>query len=155
MTEPIAVLVLVLTAGVFAFLIPFASHRTHLLLLSRRAREEIRDPWPEDDLPVVTVQLPMYNERAVAERAIDAACALDYPPDRLEVQVLDDSDDRMQKKIRNAQLLKVPFMVIAGQDDLEAGAVSFRYRDGRQDNGIPIDDAIQRVVDSVSTKEQV
>ena len=56
----------------------------------------------------------------------------------LRVEV-DDSDDRMQKKIRNAQLQKVPFMMIAGDDDVEAGAVSFRYRDGRQDNGVPVD----------------
>ena len=62
----------------------------------------------------------------------------------LRVEV-DDSDDRMQKKIRNAQLQKVPFMVIAGDDDVEAGAVSFRYRDGHQDNGVPIDEAIARV----------
>ncbi|MGZ4453973.1 MAG: threonine--tRNA ligase, partial [Nocardioides sp.] len=61
---------------------------------------------------------------------------------RVEV---DDSDDRMQKKIRNAQLQKVPFMLIAGDDDMEAGAVSFRYRDGRQDNGVSVDEAIARV----------
>ncbi len=93
MTEPTAVLVLALTAAVFAFLIPFASHRSWLLYLSRRTRSEIRTPWPERELPHVTVQLPMYNERAVAARAVDAACALDYPADRLHVQVLDDSDD--------------------------------------------------------------
>jgi threonyl-tRNA synthetase len=61
----------------------------------------------------------------------------------------------MQKKIRNAQLQKVPFMVIAGHDDIEAGAVSFRYRDGRQDNGVPVDEAIQRIVDAVASREQV
>ncbi|HET9499670.1 MAG TPA: threonine--tRNA ligase [Marmoricola sp.] len=72
----------------------------------------------------------------------------------LRVEV-DDSDDRMQKKIRNAQLQKVPFMVIAGDQDVEAGAVSFRYRDGRQDNGVPIDEAIQRVVEAVETRAQV
>lgn len=72
----------------------------------------------------------------------------------LRVEV-DDSDDRMQKKIRNAQLQKVPFMVIAGADDVAAGAVSFRYRDGRQDNGVPLEEAIQRVVDAVATREQV
>ncbi len=93
MTEPISLTVLALTAGVFAFLIPFASHRTYLLFLSRRPRPEIREAWPEDRLPRVTVQLPMYNERAVAARAIDAACELDYPPELLEIQVLDDSDD--------------------------------------------------------------
>jgi len=68
---------------------------------------------------------------------------------------LDDSDDRMQKKIRNAQLQKVPFMVIAGDNDVEAGAVSFRYRDGRQDNGVPIDEAIARVVAAVESRAQV
>ncbi|KQW43022.1 threonine--tRNA ligase [Nocardioides sp. Root1257] len=72
----------------------------------------------------------------------------------LRVEV-DDSDDRMQKKIRNAQLQKVPFMMIAGADDVAAGAVSFRYRDGRQDNGVPIAEAIQRVVDAVASREQV
>ena len=56
----------------------------------------------------------------------------------------------MQKKIRNAQLQKVPFMLIAGDDDVEAGAVSFRYRDGHQDNGVPVEDAIARVVDAVA-----
>ncbi|CAB4944936.1 unannotated protein [freshwater metagenome] len=72
----------------------------------------------------------------------------------LRVEV-DDSDDRMQKKIRNAQLQKVPFMIIAGNDDIEAGAVSFRYRDGRQDNGVPIDEAIERVARAVAAREQV
>ncbi|WP_242532887.1 threonine--tRNA ligase [Nocardioides sp. S5] len=72
----------------------------------------------------------------------------------LRVEV-DDSDDRMQKKIRNAQLQKVPFMMIAGNDDIEAGAVSFRYRDGRQDNGVPLDEAIERVAHAVASREQV
>ena len=71
---------------------------------------------------------------------------------RVEV---DDSDDRMQKKIRNAQLQKVPFMMIAGDQDMEAGAVSFRYRDGRQDNGVPVEEAIERVVAAVASREQV
>ncbi|MEO7351018.1 MAG: threonine--tRNA ligase [Marmoricola sp.] len=72
----------------------------------------------------------------------------------LRVEV-DESDERMQKKIRNAQLQKVPFMIIAGDNDVEAGAVSFRYRDGRQDNGVPIDEAIARVVEAVSSRVQV
>ncbi|KAA1426878.1 threonine--tRNA ligase [Nocardioides antri] len=71
---------------------------------------------------------------------------------RVEV---DDSDDRMQKKIRNAQLQKVPFMVIAGDQDVEAGAVSFRYRDGRQDNGVPVAEAIDRVAAAIASREQV
>ena len=72
----------------------------------------------------------------------------------LRVEV-DDSDDRMQKKIRNAQLQKVPFMMIAGNDDIEAGAVSFRYRDGRQDNGVPVDEAIERIQAAIASREQV
>jgi threonyl-tRNA synthetase len=68
---------------------------------------------------------------------------------------IDDSDDRMQKKIRNAQLQKVPFMVIAGDDDMAEHAVSFRYRDGHQENGVGVDEAIQRVVNAVTTKGQV
>ena len=72
----------------------------------------------------------------------------------LRVEV-DASDDRMQKKIRNAQLQKVPFMMIAGDDDIEKGAVSFRYRDGRQDNGVPLAEAIERVQQAVATREQV
>ena len=72
----------------------------------------------------------------------------------LRVEV-DDSDDRMQKKIRNAQVQKVPFMVIAGDDDVAAHAVSFRYRDGHQENGVPVDEAIQRVLNVVATKGQV
>ena len=67
----------------------------------------------------------------------------------------DDSDDRMQKKIRNAQLQKVPFMVIAGDRDMEEGAVSFRYRNGDQDNGVPVDEAVQRVADAVAKRVQV
>ena len=72
----------------------------------------------------------------------------------LRVEV-DDSDDRMQKKIRNAQLQKVPFMLIAGAEDVAAGAVSFRYRDGRQDNGVPVAEAIERVLAAVASREQV
>ena len=71
---------------------------------------------------------------------------------RVEV---DDSDDRMQKKIRNAQLQKVPFMLLAGGTDTEAGAVSFRFRDGTQDNGVPVDEAVARIVDAIRTKAQV
>ncbi|MCW2779178.1 MAG: thrS, partial [Frankiales bacterium] len=65
---------------------------------------------------------------------------------RVEVDV---SDDRMQKKIRNAQKQKVPFMLIAGADDVEKGAVSFRYRDGTQENGVPVADAVEKVLQAV------
>jgi threonyl-tRNA synthetase len=68
---------------------------------------------------------------------------------------LDASDDRMQKKVRNAQLNKIPFMVIAGEEDQNAGAVSFRYRNGEQKNGIPIAEAIAEIKKIVSERTQV
>jgi threonyl-tRNA synthetase len=61
----------------------------------------------------------------------------------------------MQKKIRNAQKQKVPFMVIAGDEDMAAGAVSFRYRDGSQENGIPVDEAIAKIMKVVEERAQV
>jgi len=68
---------------------------------------------------------------------------------------LDSSDDRMQKKVRNAQMQKIPFMVIAGEEDQKAGAVSFRYRNGEQKNGIPIADAIAEIKKAVQERTQV
>jgi threonyl-tRNA synthetase len=68
---------------------------------------------------------------------------------------LDSSDDRMQKKVRNAQMQKIPFMVIAGEEDQLAGAVSFRYRNGEQKNGIPIKDAIAEIKKVVQERTQV
>jgi threonyl-tRNA synthetase len=68
---------------------------------------------------------------------------------------LDASDDRMQKKVRNAQMQKIPFMVIAGEEDQAAGAVSFRYRNGEQKNGIPIADAIVEIKKVIKERTQV
>ncbi|MGA7689810.1 MAG: threonine--tRNA ligase [Jiangellales bacterium] len=68
---------------------------------------------------------------------------------RVEV---DTSDDRMQKKIRNAQKSKVPFMLLAGDTDVDAVAVSFRYRDGTQRNGVPVDEAIDEIVRVVAER---
>ena len=68
---------------------------------------------------------------------------------------LDASDDRMQKKVRNAQMQKIPFMVIAGEEDQQAGAVSFRYRNGEQKNGIPIAEAIAEIKKVVAERTQV
>ncbi|CAM4059933.1 threonine--tRNA ligase [Helcobacillus massiliensis] len=69
--------------------------------------------------------------------------------------VIDDSDDRMQKKIRTHTKEKVPYLLIAGGEDQANGAVSFRMRDGSQDNGIPVDEAVERIVHSIAEKEQV
>jgi threonyl-tRNA synthetase len=104
-------------------------------------------PWLA---PVQVQAIPVAD--TFADYLYDVAKQLRAQGIRVEV---DDSDDRMQKKIRNAQLQKVPFMLIAGADDVEAGAVSFRYRDGRQDNGIPVAEAIQRVADAVASRTQV
>ena len=104
-------------------------------------------PWLA---PVQVVAIP------IAERHNDylqkVAAQLRDRGIRVEV---DEADDRMQKKIRNAQLQKAPFMVIAGDRDVEDGAVSFRYRSGDQDNGVSVDDAIARVADAVERRIQV
>jgi threonyl-tRNA synthetase len=68
---------------------------------------------------------------------------------------LDASDDRMQKKVRNAQMQKIPYMIIAGEEDMQAGAVSFRYRNGDQKNGIPIAEAIAEIIATVAKRQQV
>ncbi|CAN7453149.1 threonine--tRNA ligase [Knoellia sp. LjRoot47] len=68
---------------------------------------------------------------------------------------LDESDDRFPKKIRNASKSKVPFILIAGEEDRAAGAVSFRYRDGSQKNGVPVADAIAEVLAAVESRAQV
>lgn len=93
MPQPLAIAVLIATGGVLALLVPFALHRAYLLWLARhRPRRELSDAW-EGPLPPVTVQLPVYNEREVVERLVAAACRLDYPTEKLEIQLLDDSTD--------------------------------------------------------------
>ncbi len=104
-------------------------------------------PW----LAPVQVQAIPIAERHNGYLA-DVAARLRAAGVRVEV---DDSDDRMQKKIRNAQLQKVPFMLIAGDDDMAAQAVSFRYRDGHQDNGVSVDDAVARVTEAIAARTQV
>ncbi|MGZ5402741.1 MAG: threonine--tRNA ligase, partial [Aeromicrobium sp.] len=104
-------------------------------------------PWLA---PVQVVGIP------VAERHTDYLYELKAKLKALGIRVeIDDADDRMQKKIRNAQTHKIPFMLIAGDQDIEANAVSFRYRSGEQDNAVPVDEAIQRIVDAVEQRTQV
>jgi hypothetical protein len=93
MPEALAYITLLVTAGVLAMLLPFALHRTYLLWLSRRERPASREPLAESELPRVTIQLPVYNEIHVIGRLIDAVCRQDYPLDRFDVQILDDSTD--------------------------------------------------------------
>ncbi|RBQ14578.1 threonine--tRNA ligase [Spongiactinospora rosea] len=104
-------------------------------------------PWLA---PVQVVGIPIADAhvphlKAVAEKL--AARGI-----RVEV---DEGDERMQKKIRNAQKAKVPFMLLAGDDDVAANAVSFRYRSGEQKNGVPVDEAIGEIVDAVARRVQV
>ncbi len=94
--------------------------------------------------PVQVVGIPVHAD--FDGYLLDIAAQLKAQGIRADV---DTSDDRMQKKIRNAQKQKVPFMLIAGADDIAAGAVSFRFRDGTQDNGIPVDEAVARIVAAV------
>jgi threonyl-tRNA synthetase len=91
--------------------------------------------------PVQVLCIPVAAEYDAYLR--DVAAQLTAAGIRVE---LDLSDDRFGKKIRNAQTQKVPFMLIAGETDAAAGAVSFRYRDGSQNNGVPVADAIAEIV---------
>jgi threonyl-tRNA synthetase len=104
-------------------------------------------PWLA---PVQVVGIPVAERHA--DYLDDVAKRLKARGIRVEV---DHSDERMQKKIRTAQTQKVPFMVIVGDQDVEAGAVSFRYRSGDQDNGVPVDDAIDRIVEAIESRVQV
>ncbi|GAA4598202.1 threonine--tRNA ligase [Planotetraspora phitsanulokensis] len=104
-------------------------------------------PWLA---PVQVVGIPIAD--AHAPYLQDVAKRLRERGIRVEVDV---ADDRMQKKIRNAQKAKVPFMLLAGDDDVAAGAVSFRYRNGEQKNGVPIEEAIDEIVDAVERRVQV
>ena len=104
-------------------------------------------PWLA---PVQVVGIPIADAHAPY---------LDQVADLLREQGIraevDASDDRMQKKIRTAQRQKIPYMLIAGDDDVAKDAVSFRYRDGSQRNGVPIADAVAEIVGAVRDRIQV
>ena len=94
-------------------------------------------------IPIADAHVPYLNDIAARLRARGI---------RVEV---DDADDRMQKKIRTAQRQKVPFMLLAGDDDVAKGAVSFRYRSGEQKNGVPVAEAIEEIAAAVASRIQV
>ena len=104
-------------------------------------------PWLA---PVQVVGIPVADE--FADYLDDIAETLRSHGVRVEV---DHSDDRMQKKILNHTKSKVPFMMIAGAQDRDAGAVSFRFRDGTQENGIAIAEAVERILAAIASKSQV
>jgi len=94
-------------------------------------------------IPIAEAHVPYLQDVAARLRARGV---------RVEV---DAGDDRMQKKIRTAQRQKVPFMLLAGEDDVSAGAVSFRYRSGEQRNGVPVAQAMDEIVDAIAQRVQV
>ncbi len=104
-------------------------------------------PWLA---PVQVICVPVAGE--FNDYLISVAEGLRAAGVRVEV---DTSDDRMQKKIRNAERVKVPYILIAGGEDAADNAVSFRYRDRRQKNGIPIDAAIAEITGDIAARRQV
>ncbi|WP_041939653.1 MULTISPECIES: threonine--tRNA ligase [Frankia] len=104
-------------------------------------------PWLA---PVQAIGIPITDEHVPYLDGV--AAKLSAHGVRVEV---DSSDDRMQKKIRTAQKQKVPFMLLAGDEDVAKGAVSFRFRDGTQRNGVPVDDAVAEILDAVTRRLQV
>ncbi|HTF41011.1 MAG TPA: threonine--tRNA ligase [Propionibacteriaceae bacterium] len=104
-------------------------------------------PWLA---PVQVMAIPVASEHN--DYLLRVADRLRAEGIRVEV---DTSDDRMQKKIRNAERVKVPYILIAGAEDAAANAVSFRYRDRRQKNGIPIDAAISEIMGDIEARRQV
>ena len=97
--------------------------------------------------PVQVVGIPIREDHA--PHLAEFVAKLRAQGIRADVDV---SDDRMQKKIRNAQQQKIPFMAIAGDDDVAAGTVSFRYRDGSQRNGVPLEEAVAHVMEVVRSR---
>ncbi|MEN9740954.1 MAG: hypothetical protein RLZ72_1220 [Actinomycetota bacterium] len=99
--------------------------------------------------PTQVVAVPVAEE--YADYLADVVAQMKAAGIRAE---LDASDDRMQKKIRNHTVAKVPYILIAGEEDRAKGAVSFRFRDGEQVNGIPVADAIARIADIIERRSQ-
>jgi threonyl-tRNA synthetase len=104
-------------------------------------------PWLS---PVQVTAVPVADE--YLDYLYDVAELLRAKGIRVEV---DSSDDRMPKKIRNASKAKVPYVLIAGEEDRSKGAVSFRYRDGSQRNGVPVDEALEEILTAIRTRAQV
>ncbi len=104
-------------------------------------------PWLS---PVQVTAIPVAE--AFQAHLFDVADALRAEGIRVEVDI---SDDRFAKKIRTAQKSKVPFILIAGEEDRAMGAVSFRYRDGTQKNGVPVTEAVSEIVAAVRERRQV
>jgi threonyl-tRNA synthetase len=98
--------------------------------------------------PVQVVGIPITEDQVEHLRGVEKALRAKG----IRVNV-DASDDRMQKKIRTHTTQKVPFMLLAGAKDVEAGAVSFRFRDGGQINSVPVTDAVEAIAGWVARRE--
>jgi len=168
MTSPDA-LVLVSYFFVLSILGIYGWHRYYLVYEYRRNRDRVPGPPPRMiDAPVVTVQLPIYNERYVVDRLVDAVCAIDYPKDRLEIQVLDDSTD----ETRDIAELAVRRLAARGYDikylhrtdrtGFKAGALDVGLRVARGEfiaifdaDFVPPADFLRRTVPYFSTDEKL
>ncbi|MFC2625232.1 threonine--tRNA ligase [Propionibacterium acidifaciens] len=136
---------------------PDGSHRRPVMIHSAKLgsverfigvlTEHYAGAFPAWLSPVQVVGIPVAGE--FNDYLAGVAARLRARGVRVEI---DDSDDRMQKKIRNATRQKAPFMLIAGQTDRAAGAVSFRFRDGSQFNGVPVDEAVERIVSHIASR---
>jgi hypothetical protein len=149
--------------AILLLLVPFGAHR--MLLLWRRLRKPARpvsSRW-EGSLPVVTVQLPVYNEANVVARLIDAACSLDYPPERLEIQLLDDSDDETSRiaadRVAYWRRLgrRIEHVRRGGRQGYKAGALAEGVRRARGDfflvldaDFVPRADLLRRILPPLS-----
>src|SRR5437660_4850548 len=153
-----------LTLAVYFFVLivlaVYGWHRYYLVYLYMRNRD--REPQPgalPDPLPVVTVQLPLYNEMYVADRLIDAVCRLDYPRDRLEIQVLDDSTDEtrgiaeLAVRRSEAQGIDIKYYHRTDRTGFKAGALEAGLKVARGEfvaifdaDFIPTPDFLQRLI---------
>ncbi len=123
--------------GCHLLLAAYGFHRYVLIAMNRRRPLRVSAARGSTPLPTVTVQLPIYNERLVVERLIDAACALDYPPDRLEIQVLDDSTDdttrraQLRVTLERARGIEIRLLRRPGRAGFKAGALAEGLRQAR------------------------
>src|SRR6266581_4868701 len=131
---------LTLTAYFFVLIIlaVYGWHRYYLVYLYMRNRDKEPQPGPAPDpLPVVTIQLPLYNEMYVADRLIESVCRIEYPRDRLEIQVLDDSTDETcaiaERAVRRfaAQGVDIKYFHRADRTGYKAGALEAGLKSAR------------------------
>ena len=133
-----ALLLAVYTAGHGVLLIQYIRHRN-----KRSANRGIQKH--EHDLPIVTVQLPIYNEQRVVQRLIDAVICLDYPIDKLHIQILDDSSDatshEIARHIRRYSHLQIKHIRREKRTGYKAGALAYGLEQAQDSEYIAIFDA--------------